>query len=102
MLRLQRIRDFLPFLAIIAFYIYLIFHMFRGSQGLVQWVNHKQDLDRLSVVQKEITAEQERLELYAASLRSTGLDIDRLEQRARKILYVSHPNDITIWLDVGQ
>ena len=88
-----------PALGLIALYLYLAFHAFSGSQGLLSWMNYSDEADRLSVTLAEQQAQHLALKTQVESLRNEGLDLDVLEIAARRDLYVSDAKEITIWLD---
>jgi cell division protein FtsB len=69
---------------------------FTGNHGL----KAKQDLDQQIA---ELTRERDRLKAdrsqwdrRVALLRSTSLDPDMLDERARGLLEYAHPNDVTL------
>ncbi|NNE58077.1 MAG: hypothetical protein HKN36_08225 [Hellea sp.] len=97
--RLWRIRRSWPLLAICAFYIYLAFHALSGSQGLMSWVDYKTDIERLNRELTEIRTVKADLEFQTHALRADSLNRDQLDVKAREKAFVSHPNDLTIWLD---
>lgn len=97
--RLGSVKARIPALALIALYAYLAFHAFSGSQGLIRWIDYA---DRQDNLQKKLTAligQREALDNQVQRLRADGLDLDVLDIQARKTLYVSGPNELTIWLD---
>lgn len=88
-----------PALGLIALYAYLAFHAFSGSQGLLSWISYSDEAERLSVTLNERQARHLTLKQDVDALRNDGLDLDALEIAARRDLYVSDANEITIWLD---
>lgn len=97
--KLWRIRKSWPVLAIGAFYVYLAFHALSGSQGLMSWVDYQNDIIAYSAELEEIRYLKEGLEFEIESLRADSLNRDMLSVRARESAFLSHPNEITIWLD---
>lgn len=93
------IRRKAPALGLIALYAYLAFHAFSGSQGLLSWINYSDEAKRLSVTLAAEQAQHVELKQRVEALRNEGLDLDALEIAARRDLYVSDPNEMTIWLD---
>lgn len=82
-----------------ALYAYLAFHAFSGSQGLLSWISYS---DEAKVLQVKLDARQARhadLKARVDALSNDGLDLDALEITARRDLFVSDANEITIWLD---
>lgn len=88
-----------PALGLMALYAYLAFHAFSGSQGLLSWISYS---DEAKVLQVKLDARQARhadLKARVDALSNDGLDLDALEIAARRDLFVSDANEITIWLD---
>lgn len=86
-------------LAIFAFYIYLAFHALSGSQGLMSWADYKSDIERLETQLIEAQSEKEDLERQIEALRADSLNRDALDYLAREKVFLSDPNELTIWLD---
>lgn len=97
--RLRYIRTKWPVFALITLYIYLAFHAFSGSQGLIRWVDYEGDIRRNEVKLAAVTKKRIALETQANALKAEGLDIDQLDIKAREILFVSQTKEKTIWLD---
>jgi cell division protein FtsB len=72
---------------------------FSGNHGL----KAKQDIDQqiasLSTELAQLQIERAQWERRIALLRSSGLDPDMLDERARALLDYVHPNDLTLMLD---
>lgn len=88
-----------PALGLIALYAYLAFHAFSGSQGVLSWMSYS---DEAKVLRSKLDAVQARhmdLKTQVDALSSEGLDLDALDIASRRDLYVSGPNEMTIWLD---
>jgi len=97
--RLRYIRSKWPLFALITLYIYLAFHAFSGSQGLMRWVDYENAIERNEIKLAAVTAKREALEAHADRLKASQLDLDTLDRKSREILFTSHPNEKTIWLD---
>lgn len=97
--RLKHIRHKWPMLALIALYVYLAFHALSGSQGVMRWVDYQSDIDSQRVHLEKLQNQRLAMEIKATNLRADGIDLDALDIAARKNLFVSRPNEVTIWLD---
>ena len=97
--RLKYIRSKWPLFALITLYIYLAFHAFSGSQGLMRWVDYEKDIERNQVRLEAVTTKREALEAHVVSLKASQLDLDTLDIKSREMLFVSRPKEKTIWLD---
>ena len=99
--RLRILRSKWPLFALITLYIYLAFHAFSGSQGLMRWVDYENDIERNKMRLEAVTAKREALEAHANNLKADGLDLDTLDIKSREMLFTSRPKEKTIWLDQG-
>ena len=97
--RLKYIRSKWPLFALITLYVYLAFHAFSGSQGLMRWVDYENDIERNQARLEAVTAKRKALETHANNLKASQLDLDTLDVKSREILFVSYPKEKTIWLD---
>lgn len=88
-----------PMLALAIFYFYLAFHALSGNQGLMRWVDYEADIERNALTLSSLKSERDILEAQAKRLSAKGLDLDAIDVKAREMLFVSHPNEFTIWLD---
>lgn len=95
----KKIRFSWPLIVLAVFYVYLGFHALSGNQGLLSWANYSDRISSLKEEIDELQGEQAILELRANQLRSRHLDLDRLDEAARRNLNVSHANEFVIWLD---
>lgn len=88
-----------PAAALLVFYLYIGYHAFSGSQGLVRWM---EQADRADYLQGRVVALESRradLQTQVDLLSADSLDLDTLDIEARQRLYVAKPGEITIWLD---
>jgi len=96
---LKRIRLSWPFLVLLIAYGYLGFHTLGGSLGVFKLADYSERSAHLKADISRLTVKRETLELRALQLRTSNLDLDRLDEEARRTLNVSGTNDIVIWLD---
>lgn len=94
-----RLRLSLGMVAVLLIYIYLGFHALTGRQGLVSWSKYSTEVSVLETELKDVRGLRTQLELQVKRLQDTGLSLDSLGISARRLLNVSHVNDIVIWLD---
>lgn len=97
--RLKSLKQNWVISAIILFYLYLAVHALSGNQGLMRWVDYEDDIKQSKRTLSALKDRRIELEASASELRTNGLDKDVLDARARKKLFVSHPNDYVIFLD---
>ena len=88
-----------PALGLIALYTYLAFHAFSGSQGVLSWVGYSEEAGDLRESLAEVQSRHSELRSQVEALSSDSLDLDALDIAARRNLFVSDANEVTIWLD---
>ena len=88
-----------PALGLLALYTYLAFHAFSGSQGVLSWISYSDKADDLRESLAIVEARHADLKSQVEALSNDSLDLDALEIAARRDLFVSGANEITIWLD---
>ena len=96
---LKRIRLSWPLVVLAVFYGYLGYHTLGGSLGVLKWADYSDRSETLYAEIIRLKTKREALELRASQLRANNLDLDRLDEEARRALNVSGANDIVIWLD---
>ena len=96
---LKRIRLSWPFLVLFVAYGYLGFHALGGSLGVLKLADYSEQSAKLNEDITRLKVKRGALELRASQLRASNLDLDRLDEEARRTLNVSGANDIVIWLD---
>ena len=96
---LKQLRPSWPLLVLVVFYGYLGFHTLRGSLGVLKLADYKEQAERLNEQIEVFTQKRKALELRAQQLHSNHLNLDRLDEQARRTLNVSHANEIVVWLD---
>jgi len=93
------LRRHAPALGLIILYAYLAFHAFSGSQGVLSWMSYSDEADSLRTKLEAREARHAELKARVEGLSSDSLDLDVLETVARRDLFVSGANEVTIWLD---
>lgn len=96
---LHQIRKGWPIAALCVFYLYLAFHALSGNQGLVRWVDYEQEIARNKAKLEAAILERETLEARANALKASQLDLDSLDIKARELAFLSHPQELVIWLN---
>ena len=77
---------------------YFIYHAVQGDRGILAWLRVNQQLEAAHQELAKTGAERAALEQRVSLLSNSSLDLDMLEERARVMLYFSHPDDIVIFL----
>ena len=85
----------LPLLAV-ACIAYFGYHAVEGDRGLVAWLRLGQQVQKVEARIGLNKVEIERLERRVALLNAKSLDRDMLDERARAVLGLAHPDEITI------
>lgn len=65
----------------------------------MRWVDYEADIVKAKAELEGLRGERAVLEKRADALRSTALDLDSLDIKAREMLFISDTKEYTIWLD---
>jgi cell division protein FtsB len=87
-----------PGAALLMVYLYLGYHAFSGSQGLVRWLEQTDRADYLEARLDRLEAQRDGLQQDVDMLSARSLDLDTLDVEARRMLFVAHPDEVTVWL----
>lgn len=90
----RRLRHCAMPLLCVATIAYIGYHAVQGDRGLAAWSLLSQRIDRVEVELGAARAARERLEHQVSLLRSDGLDRDMLDERARIVLGLAHPDEL--------
>jgi cell division protein FtsB len=102
MKRLDTLKNKWPLISLLVLYMYLIFHAISGSEGIIGYLEYEKKINITEKILLELSEDRKKLEKHAVSLNSSELDLDKLDIKARQLLFVSDPNEKTIWLDRKQ
>lgn len=75
---------------------YFAYHMVQGDRGLIAYLQLSAQLRAAQAVHVETRAGRDRLAHRVSLLRPDNLDPDMLEERARVMLGVGHPDEVVI------
>ena len=81
---------------------YFVWHGLHGANGYFGRERLEAQAAELEEEVASLQAERRLLERHVALLRPESLDPDMLEERAREILNLAHPNDILIMRESGR
>lgn len=75
---------------------YVAFHAVTGERGLIAWWHLSKQLADTRAQLAEVEAKRDDLEHRVSLLRPDNLDLDMLDERARAVLFLAHPNDLIV------
>ena len=76
---------------------YLGYHAIQGNRGVIAWLQLGQQIEQAEAALAVSRAEEARLAHRVALLRPDSLDTDLLDERARAVLSLAHPDDLVIF-----
>jgi cell division protein FtsB len=95
-----RLRAFTRFLLLhlggLAIIAYFGFHAFNGNFGITAQRQYEARKIALQADLTRLKAEREALEVRVALMRTEALDPDLLDEKARRILGLTHQNDVVV------
>lgn len=77
--------------------IYFIYHTIQGNRGLRRSWQLDQEIALARDIAKETAEEKKLMTAKVKSLSPTSLDLDQLEESARRVLNMGNPNDQVIF-----
>ena len=77
--------------------IYFGYHIVQGERGLFSWMRLRQKVTESEQHLAQIQSEKETLERRVHLLRPDSVDQDMLEERAREVLNLGHPDEVVIY-----
>ena len=79
-------------------FFYFAFHLITGERGLLAYVRLKGEIDEARQKSQQITVEKQNLGHRVVGMRSESLDLDLLEEVARKDLGYARKDEVVyIW-----
>lgn len=79
--------------------LYFAYHAVQGDRGIRSLLDYKSQVEKTQLQLDRIRSKREKLEHRVSLLRSDNLDPDLLEERARYVLNLAHPDEIAIILE---
>ncbi len=78
---------------------YLAFHSVSGERGVVALFKEDRNLELLKAELEQVRSEREALESKVHRLSSNSLDLDLLDEQARRVLGLAGKNEVVIFTD---
>ena len=77
--------------------LYFIYHTVQGDRGVIAYLRLNAQLERAEMALMESNAARDILARRVELLRPENLDRDMLDEQARHILGLAHPDDVVIY-----
>jgi cell division protein FtsB len=98
----RRLRDALAPVGFAALCGYFAWHAVHGDLGLAAREKRLAEIDQARLILAKVTAEREALERKVDGMRSSALDRDQLDERARTLLNMISRDEIVIPYEPGR
>jgi cell division protein FtsB len=95
----RRFRHIAAPLAGVLLVTYFAYHSVQGEHGFLAWIRIAQQLDEAQQTLAESGQERRLLERRVALLRPDSLDPDMLDEQARRMLNLAHPDEEVFFYD---
>ncbi len=79
--------------------LYVGYQSVQGERGLLGWIERSVEADRTRAEVAALADERRKLERRVSRLRSDNLDLDLLDQEARRLLNLGHPDEEVLFRD---
>lgn len=80
---------------------YFAYHTVQGDRGLLAYLRLGHEVRKAEVALAELVERRERLENRVGLLGGGSLDLDMLEEQARRNLNLAHPDDLILFSGPG-
>lgn len=91
--RFPRLRTVLVPLVCVLGLAYAVYHGVQGERGLLAWIDRSAAVEQARAEVAALAEERRRLERRVSLLRTESLDLDLLEEQARRLLNMGHPDE---------
>ena len=81
---------------------YLAFHTVSGERGIFALLQENKKLDTLKAELAETKNKRETLEKKVQRISSNNLDLDLLDEQARRVLGITGKNEIVLFAEHGE
>ena len=79
--------------------LYVGYQTVQGERGVLGWMERSAEVERTRAEVAALAAERQKLERRVSQLRTDNLDLDLLDQEARRLLNLGHPDEEVLFLD---
>ncbi len=79
--------------------LYVGYQSVQGERGLLRWVERSAEVEKTRAGVAALGDEREKLERRVSQLRTDNLDLDLLDQEARRLLNLGHPDEEVLFHD---
>ncbi len=79
--------------------LYVGYQSVQGERGLLRWVERSAEVEKTRAEVAALADEREKLERRVSQLRTDNLDLDLLDQEARRMLNLGHPDEEVLFHD---
>lgn len=92
----QDINFYFSMILLAAFIAYVTYHAFSGERGIAALVRLDQTIYEKRAELEKLVLEQRRMENRVERMRTESLDLDLLEEQARRVLGYAKPNEFIL------
>ena len=78
---------------------YVGYQSVQGERGLLGWIERSAEVERTRGEVAALAGERRKLERRVSQLRTDNLDLDLLDQEARRLLNLGHPDEEVLFHD---
>ena len=79
--------------------LYVGYQSVQGERGLLGWVERSAEVEKTRAEVAALAEERRKLERRVSQLRTESLDLDLLDQEARRLLNLGHPDEEVLFHD---
>ena len=79
--------------------LYVGYQSVQGERGILRWIERSAEVERSRDELAPLADERRKLEHRVSRLRTDNLDLDLLDEEARRLLNLGHPEEEVLFLD---
>lgn len=93
----QQFRHSLFTICLICGVVYFVYHAFSGNRGIIAMIDFTYQLDQSKTELIDVRNQREALQHRVDMLRNESIDLDLLDEQARKMLGYAQENEVVIF-----
>lgn len=96
--RVRKLRSFVVHLCVTLVFVYFSYHLLSGQNSIFAMMRLEQQFTELQAKADDLRAERLKMEDQVGMLYSKSLDLDMLDEQARRVLGYTRPDEIVYFL----
>lgn len=96
--KIRKLRTFVTTLVVTALFVYFGYHLVSGQNGIIAYLKLEEEFATTEQKADALRAERLQMESKVGMLYSKSLDLDMLDEQARRVLGYARPDEIIYFI----